>query len=63
MQQGEELQNDKIYDNLVLKDDQALLVMANTALTIDGKERQACERWMEYGPCNYVPPIGVEIIE
>jgi len=57
-----------IYDNEILKDDEALLVMANTQLEtmdINGQLvlRKACEKWMEYGPCNYVPPIGVEIIE
>jgi major vault protein len=55
--------NGEIFMNNVLKDDEALLVQAKTEINIDGKVRMACERWMEYGPCNYVPPIGVEIIE
>lgn len=53
----------EIFLNHVLKDDEALLVQAKTEITMNGKTRLACERWMEYGPCNYVPPIGVEIIE
>lgn len=60
--------DDIIFDNQILKDDEALLVMANTQLETEDQSgelvvRKACEKWMEYGPCNYVPPIGVEIIE
>lgn len=60
--------DDIIFDNQILKDDEALLVMANTQLETKDQSgelvvRKACEKWMEYGPCNYVPPIGVEIIE
>lgn len=57
--------NNSIMDNEVLKEDEALLVMANTEVITEGaiKQRAACEKWMEYGPCNFVPPIGVDIIE
>lgn len=63
LKQGEDMLNGEVLENKVLRDDEALLVQANTEIIINGKTRLACERWMEYGPCNYVPPTGVEIIE
>ncbi len=47
----------------VLGAEEALLLRAKEEI-LDGKEkRQPGDRWMIYGPCDYVPPVAVEIVE
>jgi len=46
----------------VLESDEALLLRAREAFSDDGP-RQPGDRWMIYGPSDYVPPVEVEIIE
>jgi major vault protein len=47
----------------VLDSSEALLLRAREQFT-DGKETRAPgDRWMIYGPCDYVPPVSVEIVE
>jgi major vault protein len=59
---GERLENG-IQNVHVLEDDEALLLSAREIFT-DGKQtRQPGERWMIRGPCDYVPPIQVDIVE
>jgi major vault protein len=59
---GERLENG-IQNVHVLEDDEALLLGAREVFE-DGKHiRQPGERWMIKGPCDYVPPIHVDIIE
>jgi major vault protein len=59
---GERLENG-IQNVHVLEDDEALLLSARETFA-DGKQvRQPGERWMIRGPCDYVPPIQVDIVE
>lgn len=45
-------------------DDEALLVRAEEAHTeANGQVRNAVDRWMIFGPCRYVPPVEVYIIQ
>ena len=48
----------------VLGEDEALLMRAEETHTEeDGTVRNAVDRWMVHGPCRYIPPVEVEIIE
>jgi major vault protein len=52
-----------IQNIYVLGSEEALLLRAKEEL-VDGKERrQPGDRWMIYGPCEYVPPVAVEVVE
>jgi major vault protein len=59
---GERLESG-IQNIHVLDSEEALLLRARESF-VDGKE-QRCpgDRWMIYGPCDYVPPVEVEVIE
>jgi len=47
----------------VLDSDEALLLRARDAF-LDGKEqRKPGDRWMIYGPTDYVPPVTVDVME
>ena len=53
-----------IQDVIVLADDEALLLKAIEFYVDSGKaEHQPGGKWMIYGPCDYIPPIQVEILE
>jgi len=59
---GERLENG-VQNVYVLAEEEALLLRARESY-VDGKERrQAGDRWMLYGPIDYVPPVEVEIVE
>lgn len=63
MQPGEQIHGgiQKIY---LLAPDESLLVRAlETHKDENGTARNAVDRWMVHGPCRYVPPVEVEIIE
>jgi len=64
LQPGEELENGEIFDKYVLGKDQALLLTAREDFD-DGEatKRIAGERWMVHGPCEYVPPVTVDVLE
>jgi major vault protein len=63
---GERLESG-IQSVYVLESDEALLLRAREALIEDPKDEKSVrapgDRWMIYGPCDYVPPTQVEIIE
>jgi len=47
----------------VLETEEALLLRSREAFR-DGKEqRHPGDRWMIHGPCDYIPPVQVEIVE
>jgi major vault protein len=47
----------------VLDSEEALLLRAREAFQ-DGKDvRAPGDRWMIHGPCDYVPPVNVEVVE
>eukprot|EP01127_Copromyxa_protea_P017170 TRINITY_DN51_c0_g2_i1.p1 TRINITY_DN51_c0_g2~~TRINITY_DN51_c0_g2_i1.p1 ORF type:complete len:835 (-),score=236.11 TRINITY_DN51_c0_g2_i1:38-2521(-) len=59
---GERLENG-IQSVHVLSSEEALLLRAREAFD-DGKvKRQPGDRWMISGPCDYVPPVTVDIVE
>jgi major vault protein len=59
---GERLESG-IQNVHVLDSEEALLLRARE-LYKDGKDsRQPGDRWMIHGPCDYVPPVEVEIVE
>ena len=76
LQPGESLENG-IQDVQVLADDEALLLSAREAFVdadyvdvVDGEAqapidiaRQPGDCWMVYGPCEYVPPVMVDVLE
>jgi len=77
LQPGESLESG-IQSVKVLAEDQALLVTAREAFVdeayVDGAadttdrtphdvERRPGDRWMVYGPCEYVPPVVVQVLE
>eukprot|EP00004_Rigifila_ramosa_P000769 TRINITY_DN107_c0_g1_i3.p1 TRINITY_DN107_c0_g1~~TRINITY_DN107_c0_g1_i3.p1 ORF type:complete len:871 (-),score=224.55 TRINITY_DN107_c0_g1_i3:176-2737(-) len=59
---GERLEKG-IQDVYVLGEDEALLLRATTLFTENGTEHAAGDRWMIYGPADYVPPVEVEVLE
>mmetsp|Transcript_12542 Transcript_12542/g.30772 ORF Transcript_12542/g.30772 Transcript_12542/m.30772 type:complete len:856 (+) Transcript_12542:375-2942(+) len=61
---GEELVGGKILDVIVLGPDEALLLRAREPFTdIDNTARTPGDRWTVVGPCEYVPPVEVEVIK
>jgi len=59
---GERLEKG-IQNVYVLGDYEALLLRAREAYTESDKTRAPGDRWMIYGPCDYIPPVEVEIVE
>lgn len=64
LQPGEVLEENKILAIRILTEDDAILVQANQDFE-DGpkKKRKAGEKWLVLGPCEYIPPVEVQIIE
>jgi major vault protein len=63
LQPGERLESG-IQNVLVLGEEEALLLKAKqTFVDNQGKKHVAGDRWMIYGPIDFVPPIEVEIVE
>lgn len=60
---GEYLKDGEIFDNQILADDEALLLLAKEKYEDEYGVHQPGERWMVYGPRNYVPDIEVEVLE
>lgn len=59
---GERLANG-IQNVHVLDEEEALLLRAKEQVKDDGENRKPGDRWMIRGPCDYIPPVEVEIIE
>lgn len=57
-----ELLEGGIKDTFVLAEDEALLLKAKEAFTVDGEEKNPGDRWMINGPCSYIPPVQVEVL-
>jgi len=63
LQPGERLEAG-IQNVFVLGEEEALLLRAKESFVDEKKEkRSAGDRWMIYGPCDYVPSVEVEIVE
>ncbi|EGC31310.1 major vault protein-alpha [Dictyostelium purpureum] len=60
---GESLEGNKIHNIYVLTEQEALLLRAKETFSFDGESHLAGDRWMIYGPCDYVPPVQVEVLE
>lgn len=53
-----------IQDVYVLSEEEALLLKSNEDFTDDqGSFHVAGDKWMIYGPCDYIPPIEVQVLE
>ncbi|KAF0688428.1 Aste57867_19944 [Aphanomyces stellatus] len=78
LQPGESLVDNAIQDICILGDDEAVLVQATekfvdevndgddgmaTTTTKTTRVRDAGVKWMVYGPCDYIPPITVKVLE
>lgn len=64
LQPNEVLEKNSVFDNIILSDEEALLLLALEEFTDDsGENHKPGERWMVYGPTNYVPSIEVSVIE
>lgn len=59
---GEKLESG-IQDVYVLAEEEALLLRARCAVQAGDTMRKPGDRWMIYGPCDFIPPVAVEIIE
>merc|ERR1712137_904875 len=59
---GERLEKG-IQNVYVLGENEALLLRAREAYTEDNIEHAPGDRWMIYGPVDYIPPVEVEIVE
>ncbi len=61
---GESLESG-IQNVFVLGEEEALLLRARLAFDDrrGGKQRNAGDRWMVYGPCDYIPAVEVEVVE
>jgi major vault protein len=62
LQPGERLESG-IQNIHILDSEEALLLHAREAYKDTDTLRKPGDRWMIYGPCDYVPPVEVEIIE
>jgi len=62
LQPGERLERG-IQNVNVLGEDEALLLRALELYEDETGVHQPGDRWMIYGPCDYVPPVPVEILE
>jgi len=62
LQPGERLESglQKVH---VLESEVALLLRAREAHDDKGTARAPGDRWMIHGPCDYIPPVTVEILE
>jgi major vault protein len=59
---GEKLESG-IQSIHVLDSEESLLLRAREAFEDEEEYRTPGDRWMIYGPCDYVPPVAVEIVE
>jgi major vault protein len=59
---GERLESG-IQNVHVLEEDEALLLRAREAFSDGAAAHKPGDRWMIYGPTDYVPPVSVEIVE
>lgn len=59
---GESLEGG-IRTRAVLSEEEALLLRAKEQIEVDGELRKPGDRWMVRGPCSYIPPVEVEILE
>lgn len=61
---GEYLHGGMVKDVFVLGPDEALLLKATQPLKEeDGTVRTPGDRWTVVGPCEYVPPVEVDVIK
>ena len=64
LQPGEELENNKIQKVRILNENQAVLLQAKENFVDEkGVKRVPGDKWMIRGPCKFIPPIEVEILE
>lgn len=62
LQPGEELDRG-IQNAYLLGENQALLLRASEKVEVNGELQEPGNKWMIHGPCSYVPPVEVEVVE
>ncbi|EPY22199.1 major vault protein-like protein [Strigomonas culicis] len=61
---GEALEGGRVRDAFTLDEHEALLVAAEEPFTdAGGVARAVASRWLVRGPCHYVPPLPVRVLE
>jgi major vault protein len=65
---GEKIEKGQVQNVYVLGEEEALLLRARVAFDeqVDKEKkirRRAGDRWMIYGPCDYIPNIELEVVE
>lgn len=63
LQPGETLENNKIYETLVLEENDALLLQAIEEYKDDEILRKPGDKWLIKGPCEFIKPLELEILE
>jgi len=63
LQPGEELEDNKIKEVIVLDENDALLLKAKQVFSDTKVERLPGERWMIKGPCEFILPLELELLE
>ncbi|EGG14463.1 major vault protein [Cavenderia fasciculata] len=60
---GESLEGNRINPVYILNDQEALLLRAKETFTDGAETHLAGDRWMIYGPTDFIPPVQVEVAE
>lgn len=61
---GEKLVGNQVKDIVILAEDEALLLKAKQGFKDeDGEDRKPGSIWLKKGPCEYIPPIEVEVLQ
>ena len=77
MQPGEVMVDNKAKKRYLLEENEALLLRAKLAVEVETQSKneetgeiytkkvkyEPGDKWLQHGPCSYVPPIEVEILE
>eukprot|EP00727_Mastigamoeba_balamuthi_P004785 m51a1_g14304 putative major vault protein (845) ;mRNA; r:456829-460150 len=59
---GERLQSG-VQNTYILGEEEALLLRAKEEFAEGKSNHLPGDRWMVYGPCDYIPPVEVEVVE
>ena len=63
LQPREKIEMDKIFEIMVLEENDALLLQANEHYKEGEVERQPGDKWLIKGPCEFIKPLQLQILE